>query len=343
MGWIGLRAVLLWPTLDVPLTLHNGFPHGRQVPVAAMPAAPGLAAMMARVVPVIKATQWTIAWPVPIPAMPVAPHLLLPATPETGSQPLGRLLAASAASVMRVASVATRPAAPVPVPTLPPFVVKSLASGGTGHRAPRWSGSAWAVARRGTGVANGIGGQLGGSQAGVRLVRALDRRGRIALAGRLTTPLGAGLREASFGVEWQPTRLPLRIVAQRRFAIGSGEAGPEIGLVGGFGPVALTHGLQAEGYGQAGVIRRAATEPYGDAAVRVTRTAAHLGQIRFDLGAGAWGGAQRGASRFDLGPTLAIALPIEKTVLRLTLDWRERVAGRASPGSGPALTLGTDF
>ncbi|WP_204317143.1 hypothetical protein, partial [Klebsiella aerogenes] len=29
--------------------------------------------------------------------------------------------------------------------------------------------------------------------------------------------------------------------------------------------------------------------------------------------------------------------------LRIALDWRQRVAGEARPGSGPALTLGADF
>ncbi|MEO5866423.1 MAG: hypothetical protein ABIS14_08690, partial [Sphingomonas sp.] len=50
----------------------------------------------------------------------------------------------------------------------------------------RLSGSFWLLARSGSGVSNGVvGGQLGGSQVGVRLAYALDRRRRIALAGRL--------------------------------------------------------------------------------------------------------------------------------------------------------------
>ncbi len=208
----------------------------------------------------------------------------------------------------------------------------------------RWSVSAWMVARAGIDQGSApAGGQLGGSQAGVRLVRTIDRHKRVALAGRVTTPLGPGLREASVGLEWQPTRLPVKLVAENRFALGQGQGGPGIAVIGGFGPIAAGHGLHAEAYGQAGAIRRARVEPYADAAVRVTRGVGHVGRAEVDFGAGVWGGAQRGAARFDLGPGLTLAVPVRRATLRLMVDWRERVAGRARPGAGPALTLGTDF
>jgi len=211
-------------------------------------------------------------------------------------------------------------------------------------RHKRWSVSAWAVARAGLGQEQAVtGGQLGGSQAGIRVVRSLDRRARFALSGRVTTPLGAGLREASAGLEWQPTRLPVKLVAEHRFVLGRGNGGPGVAVIGGFGPTAPRYGLRTEAYGQAGAIRRARIESYADAAVRVTHRIGHFGRVAVDLGAGAWGGAQRGAARFDLGPSLVLAMPVHRAALRLTLDWRERVAGRARPGAGPALTLGTDF
>ena len=208
----------------------------------------------------------------------------------------------------------------------------------------RWSGSAWLVARGGAGIApGGLGGQLGESQAGARIAYLVDRRHRIALAARVTTPLGRGLREAAVGVEWQPTRLPVRLVAEQRFAIDGGRGGPALGVVGGVGPVALPLAFRLEAYGQAGVIRRAATEPYADGAARVAHPLAAIGGVRVDLGAGAWGGAQRGAARLDLGPSLGVSLPLGKQRVRATLDWRQRVVGDARPGSGTALTLGTDF
>lgn len=208
----------------------------------------------------------------------------------------------------------------------------------------RWSGSAWVAARGGAELTPGaLGGQLGGSQAGARLVYALDVRKRVALVGRVTTPLGDGLREASLGIEWQPTRLPVRLVVEQRVAVSGGQGGPGFGVIGGFGPIDIGHRLRAESYAQMGVIRRGATEPYVHGAMRVTHPVGSIGPLRFDLGAGVWGGAQRGATRLDLGPTLGVALPMPKQSLRVALDWRERIAGGAHPGSGPALTLGSDF
>lgn len=200
------------------------------------------------------------------------------------------------------------------------------------------------VARGGAALAPGaLGGQLGGSQAGARLVYALGPARRIAIVGRVTSPLGRGLREASLGVEWQPTRLPVRLVAEQRVALSGGHGGPGAGVIGGFGPIEIGQGLRAESYAQAGIIRRAATEPYVDGAIRITHPIAQVGRLRIDLGAGMWGGAQRGATRLDLGPSVGIALPLGRQPVRLMLDWRQRIAGDAHPGSGPALTLGSDF
>ncbi|WP_232280303.1 hypothetical protein [Sphingomonas sp. PAMC 26605] len=244
---------------------------------------------------------------------------------EHGAAPNPVAVPANQAPVARSAMVV--PALPPPIPA-----------------ASRWSGSAWMVARGGAALAPGaLGGQLGGSQAGARLVYALDPGRRLALVGRVTTPLGGGLREASLGIEWQPTRLPLRLVAEQRLALSDGQGGPGVGVIGGFGPIAIGHRLRAECYAQLGVIRRAATEPYVDGATRITHPVARLGQVHVDLGAGVWGGAQRGATRLDLGPSLGLAIPLGKQSVRFALDWRERLAGNAYPGSGPALTVGSDF
>ena len=84
-------------------------------------------------------------------------------------------------------------------------------------------------------------------------------------------------------------------------------------------------------------------EGYVDGAMRVSYSLAKLGPARIDLGLGAWGAAQRGASRIDAGPWLSTALPVAGRSLRLSIEWRQRLAGRAEPTSGPALTIGTDF
>ncbi|MEP7223149.1 MAG: hypothetical protein ABI673_10855 [Novosphingobium sp.] len=56
------------------------------------------------------------------------------------------------------------------------------------------------------------------------------------------------------------------------------------------------------------------------------------------------GGAQRGASRVDVGPSAGIVLRLgDAAAARLAMDWRFRVAGHAAPASGPAVTLSAGF
>jgi len=75
-----------------------------------------------------------------------------------------------------------------------------------------------------------------------------------------------------------------------------------------------------------------------DGAARLSR---RIGAV--EVGGGAWGAAQPGASRLDAGPSLSWRLPVRDANLRLQADWRFRIAGDAAPRSGPALTLAADF
>lgn len=61
------------------------------------------------------------------------------------------------------------------------------------------------------------------------------------------------------------------------------------------------------------------------------------------LGASLSGGAQPGVERLDMGPELQVRLPLVPVAARIGIEWRERIAGRAAPASGPAITLGADF
>ena len=222
-------------------------------------------------------------------------------------------------------------------PTLPPpLLPASLASARS-----RWAASAWLIARGGA-QQTLLGGQLGASQGGVRATYTLDQGRRIALAGRLATPLRGRGAEAAIGLDWQPTRAPIHLVAEQRLSLDGGRGGPTLEVIGGFGPVDLGAGLRAEGYGQAGAIARDGLQTFADGAVRITHPLTR-GRLRLDLGAGAWGGAQPGTARLDIGPSLGMSIPLAGKSIRLTLDWRERIAGAASPGSGPALSIGSDF
>jgi hypothetical protein len=55
---------------------------------------------------------------------------------------------------------------------------------------------------------------------------------------------------------------------------------------------------------------------------------------------GIWGGMQPSLARLDLGPRVTMKV---RNNVRVHFDWRQRVAGNAQPGSGPAVTLAGDF
>jgi hypothetical protein len=55
---------------------------------------------------------------------------------------------------------------------------------------------------------------------------------------------------------------------------------------------------------------------------------------------GVWGGYQPGLYRVDAGPRISMRV---RPNVSLHFDWRQRLAGAAEPGSGPAVTLGANF
>jgi hypothetical protein len=202
----------------------------------------------------------------------------------------------------------------------------------------RWTASAWLHGRGGNASALAPGGQLGGSQAGTRIGYPLSPA--LLLTGRLSAPLrnSAGA-EGAVGVEWQPsTSLPLRLLAERRQNLGrEGRSAWAATVHGGVGDVALPAGFRLDAYGQAGAVGARSPDLFAEASVRASAPLT----AGVSIGAGVWGAAQPGASRLDVGPSLTLRLP--KLRASLSADWRFRAAGRAQPGSGPALTLWTDF
>jgi hypothetical protein len=203
----------------------------------------------------------------------------------------------------------------------------------------RWSVSAWLLVRDDPGgPALAPGGTLGGSQAGARISYRLG--GGFALSARAYLPLRrtAGA-EAAAGLDWRPfAEVPVGILAERRQGLGrEGRSAFALTLHGG-GSVALPRGLRLDAFGQAGLVGTRSRDLFADGAVRV---AAPVG--RLEIAAGARGAAQPGAARLDAGPGLAWRLPVRGATIRVEAEWRFRLAGDAAPGSGPALTLATDF
>ncbi len=113
-------------------------------------------------------------------------------------------------------------------------------------------------------------------------------------------------------------------------------------------PVALAYDFKAEAYAQVGYVGGDYATAFADGQFRLHREVLRLGAIRASLGGGVWGGAQKGAERVDMGPGVTLAVPLQVSEhlhagVRLSADWRFRVAGDANPSSGPSLTLSTGF
>lgn len=319
VGWAALRVVLLWPEgATLPEAIE-----------AANPLRPAEAAPARRIAPVATSAAPARAAAVRIGIAPTPTRAAIPpsAPPMAGYAMLNLLS-------FGVEQDGAGRAEPLPRIPAPPAMLPDRAAPG------RWEASAWLVTRRGAGVG---GTMLGGDQAGLRIARRLDRRGRLALYARATTPLAGNGRELALGLEWRPWRAPMRFLAEQRLALDGGKSGPAVAVVGGVTGIDLPFAFELEGYAQAGAVKRARVEPFADGALRITRPVAARGAAQLALGAGAWGAVQREAARIDLGPTAITTLPVSGQTVRIALDWRERVGGDARPGSGPALTLGADF
>ncbi|WP_326524966.1 hypothetical protein [Sphingomonas sp.] len=334
-GWVAIRVAIVWQaTGSLPEAVREVMP----LPIAAIAAVP-----IARpeVAPALSARPANGGEYRAVPAMlaRVRPAGALPNI-RSVAEPAGAI--PPGAAPVQLALLAMTPSLDIPAPAAaarPSIVIAPALH----SRAPsRFSVSSWIIARGGTGLgASALAPQLGGTQGGVRVDYAL--RGGVAATARIAAPAAGAGRELSVGVAWRPAAVPIRLVAEQRLALDGGRGGPALGISGGVSELPLPAGLRLEGYGQAGAILRDGIERYVDGSARVARPVARFGDIAIDAGGGVWGGAQRGVARLDIGPSVGARLPVAGRTMRLAVDWRQRVGGGARPGSGPALTLGSDF
>ena len=114
-----------------------------------------------------------------------------------------------------------------------------------------------------------------------------------------------------------------------------------------FPPVSLPLGTRGEAYVQGGYVGGRSATAFVDGQARVERPVVRSGEAEVTAGVGAWGGAQKGAARLDIGPTAAVSFRLGPRSFgargRVAADYRIRVAGDAEPASGPALTLSAGF
>lgn len=213
--------------------------------------------------------------------------------------------------------------------------------------ADRWRAGAWLLWRNdGSGGNKAVpAGQLGGSQAGVRLDYDIAPYAtpRMTAYGRLTSALQRpAAPEAAVGLSIQPVRaIPITLAAERRIALGTGGRDANaVMAVSGFGPKPIAPTITAEAYVQTGVVGFRQRDAFIDGKFSLTTP---LAGTPLRLGAALSGGAQPGLGRLDIGPELQVRLPLPQNNARLSIEWRERIAGQARPGSGLAITLAADF
>jgi hypothetical protein len=203
--------------------------------------------------------------------------------------------------------------------------------------------TAWALLRaQQAGIAGtqslANGGSLGASQAGARLTYNFTRQ--IAATFRTSSAVGRRGGEVAAGMRIQPVRgIPLWIDAERRQRVGRYGGGRSAFALffeaGVYGRPMPLHFL-LDGYLQGGVVGLRHRDGFIDGAVTLTRPV----YKQFSAGVGVWGGAQPGVYRVDAGPRVTMRV---RNNLRVHFDWRQRLAGNARPGSGPAVTLAGDF
>lgn len=160
-----------------------------------------------------------------------------------------------------------------------------------------------------------------------------------------------GERELALGASLRPlSRVPLRLAAEARYTetMFGTEIRPAAYAVTELNPIRLPLGTRLEAYGQAGWVGGAAATPFADGQAVVIRDLPFVGRLsrdalRMSFGAGVWGGAQEDAQRLDIGPSLRFDVRVGKVPARVSVDWRQRVAGDAAPRSGVAATISAGF
>lgn len=308
---------------------------------------------------------------------PYAPPKVLPA-PLTGSLPRADKTLSETAG--RWDAPLPRPAAAIaPVPReaavghallllaglsrmeVPPALLAVLRPGPKAAQGPaparltngfrsRWSADGWIMLRQDrAGALAASRPSHGRSQAGAVLRYRLSDsalrpeaylRGSAALSGPAEREAAAGLSVRA------PLGMPVRLMAEMRAADRSGRVmtRPAAMAVTELPPARLPLDLRGEAYVQAGYVGGADATPFIDGQARVDHVVARSTD-RFQLraGGGAWGGAQHGAARLDLGPTAGLDFGVQQARGRLSVDYRFRVAGDALPDNGPAITLSAGF
>ena len=348
VGWVGLRAAMLGALPGGDLSRFDSARPAATPPVieteltppeplmAPQPAYPPWMASAPAVVHyyypaphrpavIYRDTRWVD--PPPPLVRPVAPAFYA-SVPVLDEWPLSRLAAAASFPL------GAAPPAPQSFPAASPAAdLKKF---------DRVHLSTWAILRAegfaapASSLASGS--SLGGSQAGARLAFHVTRE--IAASLRTTSTIGQSGGEVAFGARVQPVRgVPVWATLERRQRIGEHGGGRNafaLFFEGGLWDRPLPMNFRLDAYLQGGVVGFNSRDGFIDGAVTATRPVFR----NLSAGLGLWGGAQPGVHRVDAGPRVTMKL---RNNVKVHLDYRQRLAGNAEPGSGPAVTLAGDF
>jgi hypothetical protein len=352
VGWAGVRAytsgALPAGSLSLiersyakpaPPIVPTEFPSIDPVQTADAAATPAYAAAYAAQAPVavrpVAVPVYYGVHSVSVPLPPARPAQAFADLPEPRRFNYGQVPDPEATPWSRLASlsIASGRSSAVPIQSTPVL---------SANRLDRWQVSAWALVRNQQAGISGpsslaSGGNLGGSQAGARLTYAINRQ--VAASLRTSSDLGRRGFEVAGGLRVQPlVSVPVWITAERRQRVGQfgGRDAFAIFAEGGLYQRPLPWQFSLDAYLQAGLVGLKSRDLFADGALAVTRPV----YKNFSAGLGVWGGAQQGLDRLDAGPRVTMKV---RNNVRVHFDWRQRLAGNAQPGSGPAITLGADF
>lgn len=234
----------------------------------------------------------------------------------------------------------------IPQASAPVRIAPGMAQG----RRDRWSADAWMLMRKDA-TQNLAPGRpvYGGSQAGAVLrYHFSPSSGHRPLAYlRATQALGnIPQTEAALGLGARPIAgLPITLAGEARMFRDGDKTRfrPAAIAYSEFPPVSLPLGIRGEAYVQGGYVGGSFKTPFVDGLAKIDRRVIDVGQSELRAGGGAWGGAQKGVSRLDIGPSVTAALNLAGVPSRVAVDWRFRMLGDAEPKSGPALTVSAGF
>ena len=234
--------------------------------------------------------------------------------------------------------------------TTAPEVQDTFASRDQAHKNQGLTISAWLYWRQDTGITPSVSnGQLGGSQTGIRArlpLMPLGKNANIGINARVSAPLLRRKgKEVALGTSLvldHPHRI--EIIAERRIALdGGGRNAFAVIAASGIHDRPLGHGLLANGYIQAGMVGLKSKDYFADGAVSIDHVATETDAYTTRIGVGLWGAAQPKIVRLDVGPQITFVSKRLTIPIRISAQWRLRVAGDARPASGPTLSLGSDF